>query len=147
MAAKKVPEMKSSKIIDFISDAHFSELKNAEVLRERLGLLNEIDGYVGKFFSKEWIQKNILMQTDEEIEEIKKQIDQETKDNEIREFDPEVDQSFPGGQPAVGQEGEEGEEVPPQDSQVPTTPGEGPEDIEEPDTQPNDKEAKKNEVR
>lgn len=128
---------------DFISDAHFAELKNAELLRERLGLLNEVDSYVGKFFSKEWISKNILMQTDEEIEEMKKQIDKETEDDEIRKFEPEIDQAFPGGQPPAPEE----EELPPEDSGVPIDPGTGPEPFEEPDTQPNDKEAGKNEVK
>ena len=118
---------------DFVSDAHFAELKNAELLRERLGLLTEIDGYVGKYFSKEWIQKNILVQTDEEIEEIDKQIKQEVKADEIRDFDPEIDQAFPGGLPPE----DPNAEVAPEDSDVPIDPGAGPEPIAKPDTQNN----------
>jgi len=115
---------------DFVSDAHFSELKDAELLRERLGLLNEIDPFLGKFFSKAYIQKNILMQTEEEIDIIKSEIEQEAKDDELRKFEPEIDQAFPGG----SLPGEEEEGVPPGESEVPIEPGTGPEPPAEPDT-------------
>ena len=64
---------------DFIQDGHFAELKNAELQRERLALANEMRDYVGKFYSVNYIRKNILKQNDREIEkmdnEIKKEID------------------------------------------------------------------------
>ena len=63
--------------IDYIKDTHFSELKDSEILRERLGTLREMDEYVGKYYSAEWVRKNVLMQTDEDIEEIDKQIEAE----------------------------------------------------------------------
>lgn len=130
---------------DFVSDAHFSELKESELLRERLGLLNEIDGYAGKYFSKEWIQKNILMQAEDEIDDIKKQMKKEAKDDEIREFEPEIDQAFPGGLPPEDPNAE-GDEVAPQDSKVPVDPGKGPKPLAKPDTQ-NNPEDKNDEVR
>ena len=63
--------------IDYLKDTHFSELKESEILRERLGTLREMDEYVGKYYSKEWVRKNVLQQTDEDIEEIDKQIETE----------------------------------------------------------------------
>ena len=63
--------------VDFLKDNHFSELKDAELLRERLGTLREIDEYAGRYYSVEWIRKNVLMQTEEDIENIIKQIDDE----------------------------------------------------------------------
>jgi len=62
---------------DFLQDGHFAELKNAEILRERLMLANEVTPYVGKYFSVEYLRKNVLRQTDEEIEDINRQIAQE----------------------------------------------------------------------
>jgi len=63
--------------IDYLKDTHFSELKESEILRERLGTLRELDEYVGKYYSKEWVRKNVLHQTDEDIEEIDKQMEEE----------------------------------------------------------------------
>ena len=69
--------MRSDIAVDFIKDNHFSELKDAELLRERLGTLREIDEYAGRYYSVEWIRKNVLMQTEEDIENIIKQIGDE----------------------------------------------------------------------
>lgn len=69
---------------DFQEDNHFTELKTAEIMRERLGLLSEIDAYVGKYYSVEWVRKNVLQQSEEEIEEVDLQIEseKETGDDE-----------------------------------------------------------------
>jgi len=75
-------EWKESIAFNFIEDNYFSELKQSEMLRERFDMLSSLDEYVGKYISNEWIRKNVLRQTDDEIEEIQKQIDQETKDGE-----------------------------------------------------------------
>jgi hypothetical protein len=66
--------------IDFLKDTHFVELKESELLRERMSTLRELDEYVGKYYSIEWVRKNILMQTDDEIEMIDKQINAEKED-------------------------------------------------------------------
>ncbi len=79
-------DIRSDISVDFIQDNHFSELKDAELLRERLGTLREIDEYAGRYYSVEWIRKNVLMQTEEDIENIIKQIDDEgMNDNEDEE--------------------------------------------------------------
>lgn len=70
-------EIKSKVTYDFHEDNHFTELKNAEILRERLNTLRELDEYVGRYYSMEWVRKNVLMQTEDEIDEIDKQMDKE----------------------------------------------------------------------
>jgi hypothetical protein len=64
---------------DYLRDGYFSELKNAEILRERLNLANEVSPYVGKYFSVEYVRKNVLRQSDEDIIEIDGQIRNEIK--------------------------------------------------------------------
>jgi len=54
----------------FLKDGYFAELKNAEILRERIGLCQEVSPYVGKYYSVEYVRKYILQQTDEDIIEI-----------------------------------------------------------------------------
>ena len=63
----------------FLKDGYFAELKNAEILRERIGLAQEISPYVGKYYSVEYVRKNILQQSDEDIIEIDRQIAGEIK--------------------------------------------------------------------
>jgi len=89
--------------IDFISDSHFSEMKNSELLMNRAATLREIDEYVGRYYSVEWVRKNVLMQTDEEIEEIVKQIEQEGSGLEDEDDDGFAD-SVQYTQPAIVEE-------------------------------------------
>ena len=63
--------------IDFIRDNHFTELKNAELLRERLDTMDRITNYVGEYFSREWVMKNVMMMSDEDIELMKKEVEAE----------------------------------------------------------------------
>jgi len=63
----------------YLKDGYFAELKNAEILKERIGLANEITPYVGKYYSVEFVRKNILQQSDEDIIEINNQIANEIK--------------------------------------------------------------------
>lgn len=62
---------------DFMVDNHFEELKQAEILTNRLQLLRDIDEYKGEYYSKEWIRKNVLMMSEDDIEEVDKQIENE----------------------------------------------------------------------
>lgn len=79
--------IKEQIVVDYIRDSHFSELKEAEVMRERLGMLTELDQYVGTYFSVEWVRKNVLMQSDEDIEAMKEQIETERSSGEIPDED------------------------------------------------------------
>jgi len=62
---------------DFIKDNNFSELKDAELMRERLSLLLAVDPYTGRYFSQAWIQRNVLRLTDDQIKEMQSEIDEE----------------------------------------------------------------------
>jgi len=72
----------------FLKDGYFAELKNAEILRERIGLANDVSPYVGKYYSVEYVRKNILQQTDEDIFEIDSQIADEIKQGIIAQQEP-----------------------------------------------------------
>ena len=76
--------------LDFMEDNYFAELKEMEILRERIEMLAQLDEYVGKYYSNEWIRRKILRQDDETIEKLKKEIEEEKKSGEIEE--PEDDE-------------------------------------------------------
>jgi len=68
---------------DFIYDNQFAELKDTEMLNERLSLTATIEPYIGKYFSVDYVRRKILRQTDSEIIEIDQQIEKEIKDGII----------------------------------------------------------------
>ncbi len=70
-------EFKEYIYFDFIKDNNFTELKDAELMKERLGLLGAIDPYTGSYFSKKWIQRNVLRLSDDQINEMNVEIDEE----------------------------------------------------------------------
>lgn len=73
-------DFKESVYYDFITDNNFEELKKAELIQNRITVLQLADPYIGKYFSMQWARKNILNQNDDEIEEIKKQIEDEQEE-------------------------------------------------------------------
>ena len=74
--------------LDYVRDNHFTELRDSEMLRERLQTLDQISNYVGEYFSKEWIQKNVLHLTDEDIEQMQKDIAGEQEQEPDEEEQP-----------------------------------------------------------
>jgi len=68
---------------DFLYDNQFAELKETEMMNERLGTLATIEPYIGKFYSNEFVRRKVLRQTDAEIVEIDEQIEQEIADGII----------------------------------------------------------------
>jgi hypothetical protein len=68
------------------TDSYFAESKDAEIMVDRMKVLREVADYSGKFFSDYWIRKNILRQTDDEIEEIDAQIELE-KEQEMQQLE------------------------------------------------------------
>ncbi len=68
---------------DFLYDNHFSELKEAELMNERLALVATAEPYVGKYYSQDYVRRKILRQTDMDIIEQDKLIDKEIKDGII----------------------------------------------------------------
>ena len=89
---------------DFLYDNHFSELKESELLNERLNSVTVAEPYVGRFFSQDYVRRQILRQTDEEIIEQDKLIEKEIKDGTIPDpsipVDPET--GLPLDQSAAG---------------------------------------------
>ena len=79
--------------IDYIwtKDSHYDELKTNEILRERYEILSTLDEYIGKYVSNEWVRKNVLHQTEDEIIEIDAQIRKETGvDPDDKEINPDL---------------------------------------------------------
>jgi len=70
-------EWKNDIIVEHIRDNHFTELRDAEILRERIQTLDQMQQYVGEYYSKEWVMKNVLQFSDEDIENLNKQMDDE----------------------------------------------------------------------
>ena len=68
---------------DFLYDNQFAELKETEMMNERLGTLATIEPYIGKFYSNEFVRRKVLRQTDAEMVEIDEQIEQEIADGII----------------------------------------------------------------
>ena len=66
---------------DFRKDSYFTEAKENEILTNRLNLVNTADPYLGKYFSKAYIQKHILRLSEEEIADIAQQVDLEKQEN------------------------------------------------------------------
>lgn len=60
---------------DFQRDNHFTEMKNSEIMNQRVALLQSIDPYVGKYYSTDWVRKNVLMQTEEEIKQLEDELE------------------------------------------------------------------------
>ena len=78
--AEEWDEFKEQIFYDFIKDNNFSELKDAELMKERLTLLGSVDPYTGRYFSQAWIQRNVLRLNDDQIKEMQSEIDQEKED-------------------------------------------------------------------
>jgi len=68
------PEIKNKIRYNFMLDNHFEELKQAEILRDRISTVDEVNNYLGVFYSKDWVRKNILHLTVDEIAEINQQM-------------------------------------------------------------------------
>lgn len=67
-------KIKDDIIYEFASDAYYTESKNQEILRSRVDVLNGVSQYIGTLFSKRYVQKKILMLTDEELEDMDKEM-------------------------------------------------------------------------
>ena len=85
---------------DFLYDNQFAELKESELVQNRLGILATIEPYIGKYFSTEYVRKKILRQTDQEIIEIDMQIEDEIAKGILPDpsmIDPITGQPLPQG--------------------------------------------------
>ena len=105
---------------DFLYDNQFAELKETELLEGRLGILQQIEPYIGKYYSQEWVRAKVLRQTETEMQEEDKKIAKEIKDGIIP--DPSMIDPITGEMMAPGTEddvmalGADGGMAPPLDS-------------------------------
>ena len=74
-------EFKEDIYYDFKKDNNFDELKESELLMNRIATLQAVDPYVGRYYSMQWVRKNVLMLDDEDIEELQKEIEEEKAAN------------------------------------------------------------------
>jgi hypothetical protein len=94
---------------DFLYDNQFAELKESELMNDRLGLLATIEPYIGKYFSVDYVRRKILRQTDVEIIEIDEQIENEIKNGIIPDpssVDPITGEPLPNSPDEQGLMGE-----------------------------------------
>jgi hypothetical protein len=97
ITAEEWDELKQNIRYKFSQDNYYAELKETEILRDRIAMLRDIDDYAGKYYSHEWIRRKVLRQSDEEMEEIDEQIADEA-DNPQYAGDPNEAENAPDGQ-------------------------------------------------
>ena len=86
---------------DYAVDNYFEELKQMEIMRDRIGLMREMDEYVGKYYSHEYVRRYVLQQSEEDLKDLDAQIKDEKTDD--RYTDAEMDSEFdsaPAPEPA-----------------------------------------------
>ena len=90
-------EMKNHVQFDFVADNYFTELKEIEIRNERMNQVNVMDPYVGKYFSVDYMRRQVLKQTDQEIKEIDEQIKSEMESGVIPDPAAEMDPAMVAG--------------------------------------------------
>ena len=80
LTPEEFAEIKNLIRYDFVQDNYFTELKEAEITRERLSTLREVEEHVGTYYSREWVLRNVLRMSEEEMKEMKEQIEAEAKE-------------------------------------------------------------------
>ena len=78
--------IKNNLSYQYMKDGHYAELRDMDVLRDRLEVLNTIEPYIGQYFSKKYVQKHVFRMSDDEIDSMQKQMDAEpdpTEDEEL----------------------------------------------------------------
>jgi hypothetical protein len=100
-------ELEKTISIDFVNDNNFVEMRDAELWQGRFQMLNTVDPYVGKYFSPDWVKREILKLTEEQIKEM---------DKEMESMD---DKYLPAGQQQMLQQQEQPPEEPTPDNPAP----------------------------
>ena len=95
----------------YLKDGHYAEMRDMDVLRDRLDILNTMEPYIGEWFSKEYVQKHVFRMSEEEIKEMGKQIDKEPPpmDDEDEGGDDDSEPDTPGQEPNTDADQEEEE--------------------------------------
>src|SRR5210317_2010459 len=90
IAETEWPAIRDAIFYDFLQDGHFAELKNSEMMRERLNLAREVRDYIGKYYSVAYVRKHILKQTESEMKQMDAEIKKEIDDGIISSPDTQV---------------------------------------------------------
>jgi hypothetical protein len=98
-------EFKEFIYYDYKKDNNFTELRDAELLTSRLQLLGTVDPYLGRYYSANWVKRNVLQMTQEEIDEMQKEMEDEQEKG--------IGQPLNAQQPEV-----DGDQYPPEDNTV-----------------------------
>ena len=107
MTPEEFNEIRRDIKYDFKHDNYFSELKEDEILNARINTANALDGFVGKYFSVDWVKRNVFKMTEDEIEKMQGEMDDEADQS------TEMDAAL--ADPADGTNGIDGEQGPPSD--------------------------------
>jgi len=107
MTPEEFNEIRRDIKYDFKHDNYFSELKEDEILNARINTANALDGFVGKYFSVDWVKRNVFKMTEDEIEKMQSEMDDEADQS------TEMDAAL--ADPADGTNGIDGEQGPPSD--------------------------------
>jgi len=89
------PEIVAAFKYEYAEDNHFAELRNTEILRDRVSMLRDVVDYAGRYYSNEWIRRNVLYQTEEDMEEIDKQIKEEQDNPQYQTIDAAAQDGMP----------------------------------------------------
>ena len=90
MTPEEFAEIKNDLRYDFIQDNYFEELKEAEIMRERLSTLREVEDHIGTYYSRAWVRKNVLQMSEEEVKEMDKEIKKEVAEEPPEDDDDEA---------------------------------------------------------
>lgn len=125
MTSDEWDEVVNDIAFDFENDSFFFEMKQLDIYTERMNVLQVADQFVGKYFSKETIEKEILGRSDEEVKEEQKRMDSEIKDGDV--MDPMDIQKAQMGMPPEGM-GMDGQDpnAPPDGQPLPAPPQQQP---------------------
>jgi len=78
VAEEDWPNIRDNISYNYLKDGHYAEMRDMDLLRDRMDMLNTIEPFIGNWFSKQYVQKQVFRMSDDEIELMQKQIDQET---------------------------------------------------------------------
>ena len=104
------PAIRDNIVITYLKDGHYAEMRDMDLLRDRLEILNTIEPYIGEWFSKEYVQQHVFRMTEDEIKNMEKSIESEPPPQDIDTDDEGGDDDDKGPPKPPGDEEEPEEE-------------------------------------
>ena len=98
---------------NYTKDGHYAEMRDMDLLNDRLNLLNMMEPYIGQWFSKEYVQKHVFRMSEDDIEKMQEQIEKESEEGETGELPPGEEPPAEAEPPPEGEQPPQ--EVPPQE--------------------------------